>query len=39
MILDKSEKQLVTCIALVLVFGIIFQFTTYKALKKKYNQE
>lgn len=39
MILDKSEKQLVACIALVLVCGLVFQFSTYKILKKKYNQE
>lgn len=36
--MDKSEKQLVTCIFLVLLGGIIYEVATYNILKKKYNQ-
>ena len=36
--MDKSEKQLLVCMTLVLIGGIALQYYSYKLLKEKYNQ-
>jgi hypothetical protein len=36
--MDKSEKQLISCMILVLIGGIALQYSSYKLLKEKYNQ-
>lgn len=36
--MDKSEKELIACVTIILILGLAFDVVSYNILKKKYNQ-